>query len=148
MKEQETTILVKRENSAFLVKPEKEEEIESDEFSDEDIDSYICIDKNEIEKKRVKWERDNLEWLEDQANKKLIKLQKEKIQKKKDGGNKRKSVYKSKSILSENALVNQILNCNKTSKKIDTSALEKLFRETQQSASRSVYNKSVMPPIK
>ena len=146
--EEHAGILVKREDIAFLVKPEKEDEIESEEFCNEEIDSYICNDFKEIERKRVKWEKDNEEWLEDQANKKLIQKQKEKIQRKKDGTQRRKSEDKGKSILSENALVNQILNNNRSCKKIDTSALEKLFMETQKCADRSVYNKSVIPSIK
>jgi hypothetical protein len=142
------TQLVKRDDEAFFVKCEKEEEIESEEFCNEDIDSYICRDKKEIERKRVKWERDNSEWLEDQVNKERIRLQREQIQQKKERIYKKKSDNKSKSILSQNELVNKILNSNRTSKKIDTSALEKLFKETQQCADRSVHSRSVMPPIK
>lgn len=140
--------LVKRSDAAFLVKPEREEEIESEEFCEEDIESYICSDPSEIERKRELWERDNREWLEEQANKCLIREQRARLRRKREAPPRRRPAERAPSALSDNALVNHILSSNRTSKKIDTSALERLFQETQRSAERSVHSKSGFPSAK
>lgn len=49
---------------------------------------------------------------------------------------------KKESVLSENAIVNQILSSNRTSGNIDTGVLEKLFADLEKEAEKSVHHKA------
>ena len=131
----------------MILDSKEAEEIKSDEFSDCEIDGYICRDEQEIERRRKKWEYQNEEWLEKQKTKELIRKQKEVIAKemlvKFKNRNKKPSVSKFDSTLSDNQIVNFILNQKKKTKNIDTSVVAGLFDEVARNASKSVHNQSV-----
>lgn len=132
-------LIVKRSHQEFDLNDYKEE-IESEEFNESDINEYICS-KSETDNKEKEWVEENKDWLEDQKNKELIKEQKNLISKQRVP-KKPKLEIKMESTRSNNSIVNNILNVCKIQKKIDTSALEKLFKEAESHASKSIHNKS------